>query len=1729
MKSKSMLMSKTKNRSGITLLFVISMIVLFLLMGASFVIMSTQFRRSQADHARIQTHRDDARTLVSRAFYDIFRGPTLDNVFSPLRGHSILADQYGYGVKAYIRTVAYVGGTNNQLLVLELDSAPDVADPTAPGPVIPGHQYFETFTLDNDYLSPANHASFSDQGGAYDGQVLTFVTGPGTGISARIVSYVVSLDANGNVLNRQFVLMPQWDDQDSAFAAANIGNLVSSQVLINGREFAGTGAGFYTQPTVFDNAALSAQALLPNRVGESRSAFLSTYMGQNIDGIPFVNPLAPNESYDAIDFQNMFLAAIRDENADGIIDPMGIVPSFHNLSLINYHTANSPPDERKQIFRVTAASNNGNANFPTATVDAAPEVDNDLDGVNDGVWLDIGLPLQTDMRGRVYKPLVSYLVIDMDGKFNVNAHGNESDIDPVTGAAYVSARAPLLGGVTGSHRGQGYGPPEINIGNLFGIVPGSDYELLLRGGATAFTGGVTIPGRYGVDGVPGGLDRDAASINKWYSHPTGTLGGYFGSPMDAIGRFGTGVADFAPGFLSDPYDSTSTIVNVPYGMPIIDPITSSWSTTPGLGLGTEIANAPYEMSFRDDSLMPAGSADTPFSPREMERVLRLYDPDAVMLPSRLRDFTRTTLAASPTARMAFTTASNEVPVVPENMVALLRQTLMDVNGIDTDDDNVADAVEDNVFLAFQVGTMLSPELVKGLRMDVNRPFGNGADDDGDFVVDESWHPDATGFLDPALNESQTPGGEPLFQADSTTSTAATVFDHDNDGIAVADPDAHLVHQYFARHLYILTLLATERIDRDGDGAITPMGDWYDYNNDGNTDADDWVAYRLDVAQWAINVANFRDPDAIRQPFEVDLEPWDGWHVNGILNDDELADPMDPPSFDYYGSGAGTNLEDAATKTILWGVERPEMLMTEVWAAHDRRTQDLNTDDGARDFTPASGGADPTLDSALVPNASFFLELYNPWVVSNNAAVNSNNLIFPAEMYDAGATGIDLQRTAPDGSPVWQVMVIHTDTDHATNPQNPDLGFVAGEDQILRRIYFVKPDPTVNALEFGTNKVYFPESTVATSPLVPGGYAVAGSSGVQDGDRYHTYLGRRTTLTWDTELEDGTDETRRITLDTDAEAVEINYFDSAGAGSWNVLTRPAVVIPIGRQEDGSATGKVRSLGVTDPTNGYDVELTAAGLGYQLQAIADGFRLVDAVGTPVVHDEPLDSAYGLDFDPTGAGSAPAAEWAELAENGMHNDDQLLRVVHLRCLANPLAPYDPLLNPYLTVDSLGVPVSTFNGAAADDEFIAGAAATDENTAFETRERGVNEAGNNRERLLWRADQNGTATPFDPPRTNLADSHFVALNLNNSFAELNVAHRTAVNPTTLAASIQAFPWLSWNNRPFVSHLELANVPFTNSFFLLSRMDYEAGVFGEYDTFATATGDPNRDVFAGRFKHLPGFHADADESPRLHRVMDYLEVPSRFVGTETYLNPTVFGAGGTGSGLGFEPPFNKISNYRYPGKINLNTIFDPRVWNGLMRNYNLDVDYATFDAARKGTVGALTDYPTEFAAPFRATRSANLVPTLGTANPNALVAGRSDVGNTEVLGSETGLYRRDLPTGTNPLLDVYVNPADPTEARHANPDRNAYFRNDMRQRLGNLVTNRSSVFSIWITIGFFEVDENLQIGAEVGTEEGEVQRYRGFYMVDRSIPVGFEPGFNHNVDQAILTSSITERAIRKD
>ena len=98
---------------------------------------------------------------------------------------------------------------------------------------------------------------------------------------------------------------------------------------------------------------------------------------------------------------------------------------------------------------------------------------------------------------------------------------------------------------------------------------------------------------------------------------------------------------------------------------------------------------------------------------------------------------------------------------------------------------------------------------------------------------------------------------------------------------------------------------------------------------------------------------------------------------------------------------------------------------------------------------------------------------------------------------------------------------------------------------------------------------------------------------------------------------------------------------------------------------------------------------------------------------------------------------------------------------------------------------------------------------------------------------------------------------------------------------------------------------------------------------------------------------------------------------------------------------------------------------------------------------------------------------------------------------------------------------------------RNPYFAYRGLNRLSNMVSTHSNVHAMWITVGYFHVEPT---GAapdaahpdgcgwrKMVPTQGPWERHRGFYLIDRSTPVAFEPGENHNVDRAILIRRFIE------
>jgi hypothetical protein len=240
-----------------------------------------------------------------------------------------------------------------------------------------------------------------------------------------------------------------------------------------------------------------------------------------------------------------------------------------------------------------------------------------------------------------------------------------------------------------------------------------------------------------------------------------------------------------------------------------------------------------------------------------------------------------------------------------------------------------------------------------------------------------------------------------------------------------------------------------------------------------------------------------------------------------------------------------------------------------------------------------------------------------------------------------------------------------------------------------------------------------------------------------------------------------------------------------------------------------------------------------------------------------------------------------------------------------------------------------------------------------------------------------------------------------------------------------------------------------------------------------------------------------------------------------------VFATSGTAGTAGqfYRPPYNSLTRFREPGRININTVFiDPAsgsspVLDAVFKGFP-SMDSTTFFTkvrqSRQGYNDPVVNnmYPTEFANPFRSANSADLMPLPAMRQTNSVNA---------------TLLRPD-PTNANVPLFEY--PASGNQ--YDDSSRNSYFRYQGLQRLGNLLTTHSNVFAVWITVGYFEAEtsasgadaahpDGYQIGQEIGLDSNTVERHRAFYIIDRSIPVAFEPGQDHNVDRAVLVRRFIE------
>jgi hypothetical protein len=1524
---------------GVLLLIVLSMLTLFMMLGVTYLVVSTRARktaRAFADNVVSTTASGiNAQRLLDEAMMAVARGTTGTSAISALRnGDDLLGDKYGQS--------AVTSGT----ISANATGAAIIAIPTT--------------LLPNPELLA--------------GRVLTFTMPTLNDVSTRILQ----AHSSGNLTT---IYIPGGQSvSGAAITAATINAAKQAATstphfIVNGREFDG-GPGDTNEP--YDALATSGSASDP-------------YLGQ-------VTVVSGTTS---------------------------VTPSF-------------------------AASISGTT------------IDNDVDGTPDSGWIDVGLPRITDLSGNGVKPKAAILVIDLDGRVNVNAHGTRTDLENTgsstdCGNTGTNFYPTIVFSTTASSgtipmqvlpRGVGAGVAEIS---LFGpLVPSASSTGLAEvlGGSSRGTGlnepgpdAVTkrpwpnlgdTEGRYAdsvfdrsnpnplASAAPGKLNVDdnttadrwvsssgPASYTRFFEDPSTR----YGSPADLKGRMRVWTDAFGQPVYYKPYWGKS----------------GGGNTNRGQFADDEVVDDPYEVNLgrsgpRTGEIRASLSspADNIYTPADLEGALRFFDPDSMRLSRRLMSLCRENASV---ARTLVTTESWDTPAVTGTA---WRNVISSTSAFST------------ILTLSNAADFFSPETIMGHKLDLNRPFH-----------------------DPMVTGSAASYSEPN------------------------DPDGTARRQQFAKHLYCLFVALYQA-------------------NSGTTPS---TIGAEQLAQWAVNIVDFRDDDSVMTPF------------------------------DYDENFKRANTSWNPTKRV-WGVERPEILITETLAWHDRRTDDMTPDGRVTDRT----NPDDDFDQTYRPRGAFFVELYSPWgsqamqysgtvadvTGTNGRAYRAEPL--PAE-FVSGATQrfertatLNLACTHNSGSnalasgtipgatlkisgtasPVWRLATVRG-TGTAGNAFGPDP-FVTGSSGSSGWIV----DPSRTGTTASIDRVfYFTVPSQANLAEKPGAvYWQSGTSTVQPSQTRYVVVGTNL-LPFDY-----TPETSGTALKADR-CFDYPPFKPA------TISEPIVT-----------TQTIR--------DGYDAVFAAiAGDNDETKGVFFGSYGTGLV-TPI--DKPVDSETDS-FETISLPFLDASGQPILMQNGTHEN---FAVVHLQRLADPNEAWDATKNPYLTVDSMPIDLTVVNTAGVSNfelNAIVGENYDEPNhpaknynnysagPSFSSTERGGKQTDGGstaNESDIWTrrvtSGTNGNSLSSSSTFRTLGKKPVPAVQLNKGTvppAPYQLQPRPAtfgdaslVSGTTNAAtakpgnfSTTRFPWLFWANRPFTSAAELALVPTPNAFHLPAMHTTATGT-----TAGTKPGQGRWGAGTRGFAHLSGlldsgtlppdpfkFVIGSTGSSSQPGILDFVHVPSRFTGSYVTISSTAANA----ATIGLDQfPLGQISHFREPGRVNVNTLAMASFTSGTSWNPLF------------GTVvtSSTTSSPPPFFGVTGTTPSGSAIQPPYTPPAWNLVSPQNPFGPSGSAAPAANL----LTVLTKIKADSTDNSSNwPQELQAARDHgQDAFFRYDMPLRMANLVTTRSNVFAIWVTIGYFD---------DSGQEIEPKRRNRAFYIFDRSIPVGYEAGKDHNARDAVLLRRIIQ------
>jgi hypothetical protein len=884
-----------------------------------------------------------------------------------------------------------------------------------------------------------------------------------------------------------------------------------------------------------------------------------------------------------------------------------------------------------------------------------------------------------------------------------------------------------------------------------------------------------------------------------------------------------------------------------------------------------------------------------------------------------------------------------------------------------------------------------------------------------------------------------------------------------------------------------------------------------------------------LAQWSVNLVDFIDADATMTPMFFSLDPFRYTNYLGVPNG---------PYLTYFNDKIITGNTDGtwtnSQMQIVFGKEDNDLFITKTFATHNRNTADSKrnntttcTETGctyAKGYVKSdcSGGHDQSFDQIFKPEGSLFIELYR--------AGDPTRWRTTGELYNSD-NSLNLARVNSQGEPVWRIAI--SDEMNATSRfpsdlrtqgwqydfQPPQWYPTSSPTPILkpeRFIFFV--DDLINPAD-GTSMTHITNGNtdLRKRSFFNKGTVVESSPGSSNRRVYHTadtvlnpnnfflIAPRVLTSFKSVEVDESTANPFGVPDGSPGTQIDLGSF----VGNTRVKTMVAAIdaseledSDSDRDWDAVSGINILALGFRTNSDGFDPTYRGIGVNiseplptsenmtetngyYPIPTFADNKDSYTTSGNDFNNPQYSLTKYTV-ADPSGT----AFDFA----NGF-GTIPAFKSIFLQRLADPTRQHHPQNNPYITVDWSLVDLHVFtservsNTAHTTGEFDTPATISlsprlNNSLYFNIREWGTTAARadiaskrpNIRDRSfttnIEQASALGNAmtdnyVPPQLPATADADTNPQWGRLSHNYyddTDNGDEHGTTIagwnnslHPGVDFTGVpeRGFVHFPWNDSPLSSTFELMLVPATSP----ARFGYEC-----YDTEANPTykiaGSLGMDG-GSRFKNPEtqtgpylNFFASGLDASGVPVLNSTLDLVRLF---EYVQVPSRF--------INTKEPQQAM---REPGKININTMTQ-KSWEALGG-----------DAVTYGTIRSRFSDP--LPRPFRSPHAANSVPDTSMAQVPV---------DTTLLGA--------FPPGTATTGD------------------NLYTSLHHLLRLSEMTTTRSNVFAVWVTTGYFEIESNGTLGKEIGYDDGTIERHRDFYIIDRSIPVGFIRGEKLNTNRVII------------